>query len=139
MMMDAADLAGLSVLQLIHENVAAATMYGIDRLDQNETHNVLFYNMGGDDTEVTIAQFSTITEVPSGKVYEHIEILSEVFESALGGNEFDKVIVNMMIEEFNGMKERQGEPDVSTNMRAVKRLQKEATKCKDILSANKHY
>lgn len=55
MVNDAAEMAGLKVIQLVHENVAALTMYGIDRLDNEKPLNVLLYNMGGLDTEVTIA------------------------------------------------------------------------------------
>ena len=55
MVNDAAELAGLKVIQLVHENVAAATMFGIDRLDNEKPLNVMIYNMGGLDTEVTIA------------------------------------------------------------------------------------
>ena len=55
MVNDAAELAGLKVIQLVHENVAAATMFGIDRLDNEKPLNVMIYNMGGLDTEVLIA------------------------------------------------------------------------------------
>jgi molecular chaperone DnaK (HSP70) len=59
MIKDAAEaLSGLSVLQLVHENTAAATMFGIDtKFEQNKTLTVLFYNMGGMDTEVSIAKY----------------------------------------------------------------------------------
>jgi hypoxia up-regulated 1 len=60
MFIDAAELAGLSVLQLVHENTAAATLYGIERLDKDKDHTVLFYNMGGMDTEVNIVKYSTV-------------------------------------------------------------------------------
>lgn len=43
----------------MHENVAAATMFAIDRTDETPL-TVLFYNMGGVDTEVTIARFYAI-------------------------------------------------------------------------------
>ena len=79
-MMDAAELAGLSVLQLIHENTAAATMYGIDRMDTEKDHYVLFYNMGGTDTEVSVVKFSSITDPSSNKTFEHIEILAETYD-----------------------------------------------------------
>ena len=78
--MDAADLAGLSILQLVHENTAAATMYGIDRMDNDKPHYVLFYNMGGTDTEVSIVKYSTITDPSVNKTYEHIEILAEAYD-----------------------------------------------------------
>ena len=49
----AQDLAGLNVLQLVHENTAASVMYGIDlEMEDKETLTVMFYNMGGMDTEV---------------------------------------------------------------------------------------
>ena len=63
MILDAAEIAGLSVLQLVHENTAAATMFGIDRLDRDKPFNVLFYNMGAMDTEVSIVRYSTVTEI----------------------------------------------------------------------------
>ena len=62
MIIDAAEIAGLSILQLVHENTAAAVMFGIDRLDTEKPVNVLFYNMGGMDTEVSIVRYSAITE-----------------------------------------------------------------------------
>lgn len=56
MIKDAAELVNLKVLQLVHENTAAATMYAIDnKIEQNSTKTVMFYNMGSMDTEVTIA------------------------------------------------------------------------------------
>ena len=56
MIKDAAELANLKVLQLVHENTAAATMYAIDnKIEHGKSKVVLFYNMGSMDTEVTIA------------------------------------------------------------------------------------
>lgn len=85
MIMDAADIAGLSILQLIHENTAAATMFGIDRLDTEKPVVVLFYNMGGMDTEVSLVRYSVINETQTNKSIEHIEILAEAWDSELGG------------------------------------------------------
>ena len=85
MIFDSADIAGLSVLQLIHENTAAATMFGIDRLDKDKPVVVLFYNMGGMDTEVSIVRYSAITEVANNKSFEHVEILAETYDRELGG------------------------------------------------------
>jgi len=79
MFLDAAEIAGLHVISLVHENVAAATMFAIDRLDEEKALNVLFYNMGGIDTEVTIARFSTVAD-DKGKVFEHVEILAETVD-----------------------------------------------------------
>jgi molecular chaperone DnaK (HSP70) len=96
MILDAAELASLSVLQLLHENTAAATMFGIDRMDSTKSQLVLFYNMGGTDTEVALVKYSTITEMPANKTFEHIEILAEAWDKELGGSDFDMVLVNML-------------------------------------------
>lgn len=76
MFLDAAEIAGIHVISLVHENVAAATMFAIDRLDEEKALNVLFYNMGGVDTEVAIVRFSAITD-DKGKVFEYVEVLAE--------------------------------------------------------------
>ena len=94
-MQDAAELAGLFVLQMIHENTAVATIYGIDRLDK-EPHVVLFYNMGGTDTEVSLVRYSSITDPANNKTFEHIEILGEAYEKNFGGFDLDIVLVNML-------------------------------------------
>ena len=137
-MNDAAELAGLSILQMIHENTAAATMYGVDRLDTEKPHTVMFYNMGGTDTELSIVRYSAITDSQTNKTYEHIEILAESYVMDYGGFNLDLVLVNMLAERFNALKERQGKPDVRTNDRVLKRLLKEVVKIKDVLSANKN-
>jgi molecular chaperone DnaK (HSP70) len=136
-MIDAAELAGLSVMQLIHENTAAATMFGIDRMDTEKDHVVLFYNMGGTDTEVSIVRYSSISDPVSNKTFEHIEILAEASQ-LVGGYDLDLVLLNLLAERFNALKERKGKPDVRENARVVKRMLKEVTKVKDILSANKN-
>ena len=137
MMLDAAEIAGLSVLQLVHENTAAATMYGIDRTDSEKDHIVIFFNMGGKDTEVSLVKYSTIIDPSNNKTYEHVEILAEASDPYLGGENLDMILLNMMAERFNDLKERKGQKDVRESQRTVKRMLKEAIKVKDILSANK--
>lgn len=140
MMRDAAEqLAGLSVLQLVHENTAAAVLFGIDKVDKEaQDHTVLFYNMGGMDTEVTIARYShlNISEKAKKKT-PYIEILAEAYERDLGSKDLDLVLFNILADKFNALKEREGKPDVRTNQRAAKRLLKEVVKIKEVLSANK--
>jgi molecular chaperone DnaK (HSP70) len=80
-------------------------MYGIDRLDKEKDHIVLFYNMGDLDTEVSLVRYSAVSEA-SDKNYEHIEILAESSVQNYGGHDFDNVIVNMLVERFNALKER---------------------------------
>lgn len=135
MMHQAAEMAGLSVLQMVHENTAAATYFALERMDETPLH-VLFYNMGGRDTEVTVARYKSVVN-DRNKTVEMVEILGEGYDPALGGSDFDDVLVEMMMERFNAMKEREGAEDVRNNARAVKRLYKDVVKIKEVLSANK--
>ena len=111
-------------------------MYGIDRMDVDKDLNVLIYNMGGRDTEVSVVRYSAVTDAKN-KTFEYVEILGEGIDETLGGKEFDHVLVNILADRFNALKEREGKPDVRTFPRAMKRLYKEASNIKDILSANK--
>ena len=54
-----------------------------------------------------------------------------------GSHDYDNLIVNMIVERFNALKERKGKTDVRANPKAMKRLSKEAVKIKEVLSANK--
>jgi hypoxia up-regulated 1 len=113
-------------------------MYGIDRLDTEKDHNMLIYNMGGHDTEVSLVRYSSVTDPQNNKTYEYIEILAEVYQKDFGGSDFDYVLVNILADRFNALKERKGKPDVRGNAKALRRLLKESVKIKDVLSANKH-
>lgn len=139
MIKDAAEgIAGLSILALTHENTAAAVMFGIDqKLEQDKNLTVMFYNMGGMDTEVAIVRYS-LFNVSETKQAPYIEVLGEGFDAELGSKNMDNIIVNLLAEKFNALKEREGKPDVRENVRAVKRMQKEVIKIKEILSANKY-
>lgn len=140
MLRDAAEqLAGLNVLQIVHENTAAAVLFGIDKVDKEaQNHTVLFYNMGGMDTEVTIARYSHLNmSEKAKKKTPYIEILAEAHERDLGSKDIDLVLFNILADKFNALKEREGKEDVRTNQRASKRLLKEVVKIKEVLSANK--
>ena len=71
-------MARLNPVGLISENSAAALYYAVDRLDQNKTHTVLFYNLGSSGLKVTLAEFFT-TKVADKKVkqVETVRILAE--------------------------------------------------------------
>jgi len=121
---------------MIHENTAAAVMYGLHRKDYNSTHTVVFYNMGGRDTEVSIVRYGSVTDEKE-KQYEHIEILAEASEPTLGSTNVDNVILRELASRFDALPERKGKESVLENRRAVNRLIKDSIKTKEILSANK--
>lgn len=138
MIKDAAEqLANLNVLQLVHENTAAAVMFGIDqKVEHDKNLTVLFYNMGAMDTEVQITRYSMFN-ISEKKSSPYIHVLAETWDRELGSQDLDIVIVNILADKFNSLPERQGKPDVRENQRAVRRLFKDAVKIKEILSANK--
>jgi len=137
MIKDAAELANLKVLQLVHENTAAATMFAIDnKIEQNATKTVLFYNMGSMDTEVTIAKYSMFN-VSAKKTSPYIEILSESNDPELGVSDLQNSLITILAAKFDSLPDRAGKTSVLENVRAVSRLKKEAIKIMEILSANK--
>ena len=111
-------------------------MFGIDqKLEANSTLTVLFYNMGGMDTEVAVVRYSLMDL--GKKTAPYIEILAEASSKDLGATDVDLALTRLLAEKFDALPEREGKPSVLTNVRATKRLQKEAVKIKEILSANK--
>lgn len=79
--------------------------------------------MGGMDTEVTIVKYSHLNvSEKAKKLTPYIEVLAETSERELGSKDFELVLFNILADKFNALKEREGKPDVRTNVRAAKRL-----------------
>lgn len=66
-LIDAAGLAGLSVMGLINGHTAAALQYGIERDFTNRSQTVILYDMGSGSTEVALVKYSTYTVKEAGK------------------------------------------------------------------------
>ncbi|KAJ6397104.1 hypothetical protein OIU77_022028 [Salix suchowensis] len=122
--LDAAAIAGLRPLRLLHDCTATALGYGIyknDISDAGPTY-VVFVDIGHCDTQVCLASFE------SGQM----KILSHAFDRNLGGRDFDEVLFSYFAGQF---KEKDG-IDVCTNMKASIRLRASCEKLKKVLSAN---
>jgi hypoxia up-regulated 1 len=137
---DAAALVDLKILSLIEENTAAALHFGIDRVFE-EPHNVLFYNMGAGSTQVTIAQYSSLVvkEAGKNKTVGQFQVLGKAWDENLGGFNFDLVITEMLADRFNEIwnKKKSGAgKDIRDHIRPMTKLRVEATKLREILSAN---
>jgi molecular chaperone DnaK len=115
--MDAGKIAGVEVLRILNEPTAASLAYGLDK-KQNET--ILVFDLGGGTFDVSIL------EVGDGI----FEVLSTAGDTKLGGDDFDKVLVNWLIKNFN---EKEG-IDLSTDIQALQRLTEAAEKAKMELS-----
>ena len=115
---DAGQIAGLNVLRIINEPTAAALAYGLDK-KQHET--ILVFDLGGGTFDVSIL------EVGDGV----FEVKSTAGDTHLGGDDFDKRIVDWLIEEF---KRDQG-IDLGRDRQALQRLTEAAEKAKIELSS----
>ena len=115
--MDAGKIAGVEVLRIINEPTAASLAYGLDK-KQNET--ILVFDLGGGTFDVSIL------EVGDGI----FEVLSTAGDTNLGGDDFDKVLVNWLIDDF---KEKEG-IDLTDDIQALQRLTEAAEKAKMELS-----
>jgi len=115
---DAGQIAGLNVLRIINEPTAAALAYGLDK-KKNET--ILVFDLGGGTFDVSIL------EVGDGV----FEVKSTAGDTHLGGDDFDKRVVDWMVEEF---KRDQG-VDLSKDRQALQRLTEAAEKAKIELSS----
>ncbi|KAM7254585.1 hypothetical protein ACFE04_003965 [Oxalis oulophora] len=122
--MDAATIAGLHPLQLIHETTATALAYGIYKTDLPETDqlNVAFVDIGHASMQVCIAGFKK----------GQLKILAHAFDRSLGGRDFDEVLFNHFAVKFK----EEYKIDVYQNARACLRLRAACEKLKKVLSAN---
>ncbi|MGB3491766.1 MAG: molecular chaperone DnaK [Elainellaceae cyanobacterium] len=115
---DAGRIAGLEVLRIINEPTAASLAYGLDK-KSNET--VLVFDLGGGTFDVSIL------EVGDGV----FEVLATSGDTHLGGDDFDKKIVDYLAEEF---KKNEG-IDLRKDKQALQRLTEAAEKAKIELSS----
>jgi molecular chaperone DnaK len=115
--MDAGKIAGVEVLRILNEPTAASLAYGLDK-KQNET--ILVFDLGGGTFDVSIL------EVGDGI----FEVLATAGDTKLGGDDFDKVLVNWLIENFN----KEEGIDLSNDIQALQRLTEAAEKAKMELS-----
>ena len=116
---DAGRIAGLEVKRIINEPTAAALAYGMDKLDQDK--KILVFDLGGGTFDVSILEIGDGT----------FEVLATAGNNRLGGDDFDKVIIDYLAEEF---KKAEGVDLRSDNM-ALQRLKEAAEKAKKELSS----
>ena len=115
---DAGKIAGLEVLRIINEPTAAALAYGLDK-DKDET--ILVFDLGGGTFDVSILELSEGV----------FEVKATNGDTHLGGDDFDKKIMDWMVEEFkkvNGI-------DLSQDKMSAQRLIEAAEKAKIELSS----
>ncbi len=115
---DAGKIAGLNVLRIINEPTAAALSYGLDK--EGKTQKVIIYDLGGGTFDVSIM------EIGDGV----FEVLATNGNCMLGGDDFDKRIMDYLVDQF---KAKEG-IDLSGDKLAMQRLKEAAEKAKIELS-----
>ena len=115
---DAGKIAGLNVLRIINEPTAAALSYGLDK--EGKTQKVSIYDLGGGTFDVSIM------EIGDGV----FEVLATHGNNMLGGDDFDKRVMDYLVAEF---KQKEG-IDLSNDKLAMQRLKEAAEKAKIELS-----
>lgn len=115
---DAGKIAGLDVERIINEPTAAALAFGIDKIEKEQ--KVLVYDLGGGTFDVSILDLADGT----------FEVLATAGNNHLGGDDFDKVIMDYIVAEF---KKEQG-IDLSNDKMAMQRVKDAAEKAKKDLS-----
>jgi molecular chaperone DnaK len=121
---DAGKIAGLNVLRIINEPTAAALAYGLDK-DAGEL-TILVFDLGGGTFDVSVLELGD--DGSGGRVFE---VKSTNGDNHLGGDNFDKAIVDWMISEF---KRDQG-IDLGQDPMALQRLYEAGEKAKIELSS----
>ena len=116
---DAGKIAGLEVLRIINEPTAAALAYGLDKVEEEQT--ILVFDLGGGTFDVSIL------ELGDGV----FEVKATNGDTHLGGDDFDKRIVDWMVTEFK----RENGIDLSADKMSAQRLVEAAEKAKIELSS----
>ena len=115
---DAGKIAGLEVERIINEPTAAALAYGIDKTDKDQT--VLVYDLGGGTFDVSILELADGT----------FEVLATNGDTKLGGDDFDNVVVDWMVDLF----QKENGVNLRKDTMAMQRLKEAAEKAKKDLS-----
>ena len=117
---EAGQIAGLEVKRIVNEPTAAALAYGIDKA--NKDMKIAVFDLGGGTFDISILEFG------SGV----FEVLSTNGDTHLGGDDFDHVIIDWLVQEF---KNDEG-ADLTTDPMAMQRLKEAAEKAKIELSSS---
>ena len=115
---DAGKIAGLNVERIINEPTAAALAYGFDK---KKDGLIAVYDLGGGTFDISILEVGENV----------IEVKSTNGDTTLGGDDFDRLIINYLIDEFK----KENGVDLSSDKMALQRLREGAEKAKIELSA----
>ena len=117
---EAGQIAGLNVRRIVNEPTAAALAYGVDKA--NKDMKIAVFDLGGGTFDISILEFG-------GGVFE---VLSTNGDTHLGGDDFDQVIIDWLVDEFRNDEGA----DLKADPMAMQRLKEAAEKAKIELSSS---
>ncbi|MBO6186883.1 MAG: molecular chaperone DnaK [Prevotella sp.] len=117
---EAGQIAGLNVRRIVNEPTAAALAYGVDKA--NKDMKIAVFDLGGGTFDISILEFG-------GGVFE---VLSTNGDTHLGGDDFDQVIIDWLVQEFRNDEGA----DLTQDPMAMQRLKEAAEKAKIELSSS---
>ncbi len=119
----AGEIAGLEVMRIINEPTAAALAYG---LDKKHTHTIAVYDLGGGTFDISVLELGS----ESGESVFQVKATNG--DTHLGGDDFDKVVLDYLAEEFK----KENGVDLRKDPQALQRLRDAAEKAKIELSSS---
>ena len=118
---DAGTIAGLNVLRIINEPTAAAIAYGLDKINDGKSRNVLIFDCGGGTHDLSVLTLEDGV----------FEVRATAGDTHLGGEDFDNSLVAFCSEEFK----KKTKIDLAGNARALRRLRTACERAKRTLSS----
>src|SRR3989339_1493126 len=114
---DAGEIAGLKVLRIVNEPTAAALAYGFDKKKEQK---IAVYDLGGGTFDISILEVAP----------DNVQVLSTNGDTHLGGDDFDQVIIQWILDEFK----KENGVDLGKDPLALQRIKEAAEKAKIELS-----
>ena len=101
-LVEAAELSGMRLMRIIHDNTAVAIKYFNENRSQKETKYYIFYNMGASYTQVSLISIYSTYEGTRKDMKENqfIKIIDEQFDKNFGGRDFDYKLAKLIFKKY---------------------------------------
>lgn len=132
-LMDAAEIAGLRVVGLVHDGLAVAINYALSRTFSPQPVRHIIYDMGAGSTSATVVAFNQPLDASGKPGTAEVVVEGVAYDEFLGGDAFNERLLELLLVKF--MEQHEGSK-IRDNPRAIAKLRKEATRVRQILSAN---
>ena len=141
-LLNAAELSGMKLLGMLHDNAAVAIKYFNENRIQKEEKLYIFYNMGASYTQVSLISVHATYQGTKKNMTEnqYIKIIDEVYDKNLGGRNFDYKLAKLIYKKYKKKVSNEDLTEEDLNnipTETINKILPYAIKYKEILSANK--